>query len=90
MAGSQGPQTFAKRQRERAKQMERQRKFAEKLERNAKKREAKRARDAGEIVPEDVALDPTTVAFDQNGAPAPSTKPQNAVPTSAGEALRKP
>ena len=89
MAGSQGPQTFAKRQRERAKQMERQRKFAEKLERNAKKREAKRARDAGEIAP-DAALDPTTVAFDQNGAPKPSTKPQDAAPSSAGEALRKP
>lgn len=89
MAGSQGPQTFAKRQRERAKQMERQRKFAEKLERNAKKREAKRARDAGEILP-GAAPDPAAVAPDQNGASLPPLKPQDAVPTTASEAIRKP
>ena len=50
---SPGPQSFSKRQRERMKQMERQRKFANKLERNARKREEKAARVAGKAPPLD-------------------------------------
>ena len=50
---SSGPQSFAKRQRERMKQMERAKKFAQKLERNARKREEKAARDSGQAPPLD-------------------------------------
>ena len=61
MARNQGPVTFAKRQRERMKQMERQEKLARKLERNARKRAAKRARDVQVPVSTAVpAPEPTT------------------------------
>ena len=56
MPRKQGPLTFAKRQRERAKQAERQEKLARKIDRNARKRAEKRSRDA--IVPAGTAVAP--------------------------------
>ncbi|MEW6745166.1 MAG: hypothetical protein AB1486_20630 [Planctomycetota bacterium] len=47
MAGKRGPESHLKRQRERAKQQERMEKLARRQERNAAKRAAKQALDAG-------------------------------------------